>query len=75
MSDAEIIDLFATDSADRVRAHTATAIQPRRLGVRRAREIATERFAIKAVRGDFTAVADQGDADERTRAELDVVSR
>lgn len=27
MSDADVIDLFATDSADRVRAHTATAVQ------------------------------------------------
>jgi hypothetical protein len=167
MSDADVIDLFATDSADRVRAHTATAIQARldrdlverirhfaqqadgseagralltrrleeveqesdmertlqanaavlalagtilavlhnrrwllvpgvvtsfllqhalqgwcppvalfrRLGVRTAREIATERYAIKALRGDFTAVASHGDADERTRAVLAAVSR
>lgn len=29
MSDNDVIDLFATDSADRVRAHTATAVQGR----------------------------------------------
>lgn len=166
-SDAEIIDLFATDDADRVRSHTATAIQAqldrdlverirhlaqhadgsegghgllsrrleeleresdmertleanaaalalagtvlaalhsrrwlvlpgavtsfllqhalqgwcppvallRRLGIRTAREIATERYAIKALRGDFTAVTSHSDADERTRAVLDAVGR
>jgi hypothetical protein len=166
MSDADIIDLFATDSADRVRAHTATAVQSRldrelverirhfaqqadgsergralltrrleeveqesdmertlqanaatlalagtalaavhsrrwllvpgvvtgfllqhalqgwcppvalfrRLGIRTAREIAAERYAVKALRGDFSEVTDHGDADGRTRAVLDAVS-
>jgi hypothetical protein len=167
MSDTDIIDLFATDSADRVRAHTATAVQAqldrdlvdrirhlaqqddgseggraaltrrleeveqesdmertlqanaatlaltgtilatlhsrrwlivpgivtsfllqhalqgwcppvalfRRLGVRTAREIATERYAVKALRGDFSAVTNQGDADERTEAVLAAVTQ
>lgn len=166
MSDADVIDLFATDSADRVRAHTATAIQGRldrdlierirhfaahadgfeggralltrrleeveqesdmertlqanaatlalagtllaavhsrrwlllpgvvtgfllqhalqgwcppvslfrRLGIRTAREIATERYAIKALRGDFDSVPSHGDPDERTQAVLTAVS-
>jgi hypothetical protein len=167
MSDADVIDLFATDSADRVRAHTATAVQSRldrdlverirqfaqqadgseggralltrrleeveqesdmertlqanaatlalagtilavvhnrrwlvvpavvtgfllqhalqgwcppvalfrRLGIRTAREIAAERYAIKALRGDFASVGNQGDADERARAVLEAVSQ
>jgi hypothetical protein len=167
MSDADVIDLFATDSADRVRAHTATAVQSqldrdlverirhfaqqadgseggralltrrlleveqesdmertlqanaatlaftgtilaavhsrrwllvpgvvtsfllqhalqgwcppvalfRRLGISTAREIATERYAVKALRGDFAAVTGQGGADERTRAVLGAVTQ
>jgi hypothetical protein len=167
MSDTDIIDLFATDSADRVRAHTATAVQAqldrdlvdrirhlaqqddgseggraaltrrleeveqesdmertlqanaatlaltgtilatlhsrrwlivpgivtsfllqhalqgwcppvalfRRLGVRTAREIATERYAVKALRGDFSAFTSDGDPDERTEAVLAAVTQ
>jgi hypothetical protein len=166
MSDADVLDLFATDSADRVRAHTAPSVQARldrelvgrirrlaqqadgsdhaqglltrrleaieqesdmertletnaatlalvgtvlgalhsrrwlivpgivtgfllqharqgwcppvplfrRRGIRTAREIATERYATKALRGDFADVPIQGDADERTRAVLAAVS-
>jgi hypothetical protein len=47
----------------------------RRLGIRTAREIATERYAIKALRGDFADVPVRGDADERTQAVLAAVSR
>jgi hypothetical protein len=166
MTDAEIIDLFATDSADRVRAHTATSVQAqldhdlverlrnlarqaggsdegraaltrrleeveqesdmervlqanaatlaltgtvlaalhsrrwllvpgvvtsfllqhaiqgwcppvavfRRRGIRTAREIATERFALKALRGDFEVVTHEGGADERARQVLAAVT-
>jgi hypothetical protein len=167
MSDADIIDLFATDSADRVRAHTATAVQARldrdlvdrirdlaqqadgsdegramltrrleeveqesdmertlqanaatlaltgtvlavvhsrrwlivpgvvtsfllqhalqgwcppvalfrRLGIRTAREIAAERYAVKALRGDFAGVTAASGADARAEAVLAAVSR
>jgi hypothetical protein len=76
MSDADVIDLFATDSADRVRAHTATAIQGQldRDLVERLRHFAAERYAIKALRGDFTSVTSRGDANDRTRAVLAAVS-
>lgn len=40
----------------------------RRLGVRTAREINEERFALKALRGDFDAVADSNDAEAIIRA-------
>jgi hypothetical protein len=167
MTDADIIDLFATDSADRVRAHTATAVQARldrdlverirdlarqadgsdegralltrrleeveqesdmertlqanaatlaltgtvlavvhsrrwllvpgvvtsfllqhalqgwcppvavfrRLGIRTAREIAAERYAVKALRGDFSDVAGISDPDQRAEAVLTAVRR
>jgi hypothetical protein len=167
MSDADIIDLFATDSADRVRAHTAADVQARldrdlverirdlaqqadgsdegramltrrleeveqesdmertleanaatlaltgtvlavvhsrrwlivpgvvtsfllqhalqgwcppvaifrRLGIRTAREIAAERYAVKALRGDFAGVTDASGADARAEAVLAAVSR
>jgi hypothetical protein len=167
MSDADIIDLFATDSADRVRAHTAAAVQARldrdlverirdlaqqadgsdegramltrrleeveqesdmertleanastlaltgtvlavvhsrrwlivpgvvtafllqhalqgwcppvalfrRLGIRTAREIAAERYAVKALRGDFAGVTDTSGADAHAEAVLAAVSR
>lgn len=42
----------------------------RRAGVRTAEEIARERYALKALRGDFGAVASDGSADARMRAEL-----
>ena len=35
----------------------------RRMGVRTAREIDEERFALKSLRGDFDGVADTGDAE------------
>jgi hypothetical protein len=40
----------------------------RRLRVRTAREINEERFALKALRGDFDGVADSGDAEAIVRA-------
>jgi hypothetical protein len=39
----------------------------RRLGVRTAREIERERYAVKALRGDFDAVPPPGGADRRAR--------
>jgi hypothetical protein len=47
----------------------------RRLGVRTAREIERERYALKALRGDFDAVPALGRADtrQRVRAALDAV--
>lgn len=39
----------------------------RRLGVRTAREIARERYAVKALRGDFDEVPARGQADARLR--------
>jgi hypothetical protein len=39
----------------------------RRLGVRTSREIATERFALKALRGDFAALLADGDEDFEIR--------
>jgi hypothetical protein len=40
----------------------------RRRGIRTRKEIDTEKFAIKALRGDFAAVAAQDDPHERARA-------
>lgn len=47
----------------------------RRLGVRTAREIERERYALKALRGDFDAVRAPGQANtrQRVRAALDAV--
>lgn len=49
----------------------------RRLGVRTQREIERERYALKALRGDFDAVPAQGaaPANERVRAALAAVDR
>lgn len=43
----------------------------RRLGVRTAREISEERFALKALRGDFDGLAGTEDAEEIVRAVRD----
>ena len=45
----------------------------RRLGVRTAGEIARERYALKALRGDFAAVA--GATDDRAEAALRAAAR
>ncbi len=42
----------------------------RRLGIRTTREINRERFALKALRGDFGAVHDEIDVEQRARAAL-----
>jgi hypothetical protein len=40
----------------------------RRLGFRTAREVARERYALKALRGDFTGIESAGSVDSRTMA-------
>jgi hypothetical protein len=40
----------------------------RRMGVRTMREIDTERYALKALRGDFTRISDDGSVTDRARA-------
>jgi len=43
----------------------------RRLGIRTRREINHERYALKALRGDFSNVHMKGDAEERARQAID----
>ncbi len=43
----------------------------RRLGIRTTREINHERYALKALRGDFGNVHAEGDAEERARQAID----
>ena len=47
----------------------------RRLGVRTREEIDRERYALKALRGDFSGVETGGDGEGRAGAALDAVSR
>lgn len=47
----------------------------RRMGIRTAREIEEERFALKALRGDFDDAIEETDSDEKSKAVLAATRR